>query len=189
MRRPKSARNSSGLTGKMPVQPSSTRTITIDRTVEASVEDVWALWTTKEGLESWWGPEGFTTEVHEIDVRVGGRLRYAMTAVAPEQVAFLGRAGMPLTTEQRVSYQDVVPHRRLAYTSLADFIPGVAPYDLATVVELHPNGQGVRMVLTIDALHDDRWTKMAVMGWESQLGKLAKMLAKVIAERPGRAGR
>jgi uncharacterized protein YndB with AHSA1/START domain len=185
MTSPKSARNTSELTGKMPVRPSSTRTITIDRTFEAPLEDVWALWTTKEGLESWWGPEGFTTKVHEIDVRVGGRLRYAMTAVAPEQVAFLEKAGMPLTTEQRVTYQDVVSHRRLAYTSLADFIPGVTPYDLATVVELHPKGQGVRMVLTIDALHDERWTKMAVMGWESQLGKLAK----VIAEHQHRAGR
>jgi uncharacterized protein YndB with AHSA1/START domain len=185
MTSPKSVRNTSGLTGKMPVQSSSTRTITIDRTFEAPLEDVWALWTTKEGLESWWGPEGFTTEVHEIDVRSGGQLRYAMTAVAPEQVAFLERAGMPLTTEQQVTYHDVVPHRRLAYTSLADFIPGVAPYDVATLVDLRAEGQGVRMVLTIDVMHDERWTKMAVMGWESQLGRLAK----VIVERQRRVGR
>ena len=31
--------------------------ITIERTYRASVEDVWDLWTTKEGIESWWGPE------------------------------------------------------------------------------------------------------------------------------------
>jgi uncharacterized protein YndB with AHSA1/START domain len=30
--------------------------ITIERTYLARIEDVWALWTTKEGLESWWGP-------------------------------------------------------------------------------------------------------------------------------------
>ena len=56
--------------------------ITIERTFEASVQDVWELWTTKEGIESWWGPEGFTTTVRKIDVRVGGELHYAMTATA-----------------------------------------------------------------------------------------------------------
>jgi hypothetical protein len=32
------------------------------------------------------------------------------------------------------------------------------------------------MVLMLDAMHDEQWTRMAVMGWESQLGKLAKLL-------------
>jgi len=154
------------------------RTISLERTFEATIEDVWALWTTKEGLESWWGPEGFTTAVRKIDLRVGGELLYAMTATAPAQVDFMKKAGMPLTTEQRVSYAAVDPYRRLAYTSLADFIPGVAPYDVATLVELHPNAQGVRMVVTIDAMHDEPWTRMAVAGWESQLGRLIKLLAE-----------
>ena len=33
------------------------------------------------------------------------------------------------------------------------------------------------MVLTIDAMHDERWTQLAVMGWENELGKLAKVIA------------
>ena len=35
---------------------------------------------------------------------------------------------------------------------------------------------GVRMVLTFDAMHDEHWTQMAVMGRESELGKLARVL-------------
>jgi uncharacterized protein YndB with AHSA1/START domain len=164
------------------------KTITIERTYQAPVEEVWALWTTKEGLESWWGPEGFSTTVHQIDVRAGGQLLYAMTATAPSQIAFMKKAGMPLTTEQRVTYGLVIPQRSLAYTTLADFIPGVAPYEIATRVELHPEAQAVRMVLTIDAMHDEHWTKMAVMGWESQLGRLANALSGPLAEHPPSAG-
>ena len=52
----------------------------------------------------------------------------------------------------------------------------MAPYDVGTVVELHSSAQGVWMVLTIDAMHDERWTNLAVMGWESELGKLDKVL-------------
>jgi hypothetical protein len=33
-----------------------------------------------------------------------------------------------------------------------------------------------RQVLTFDAMHDDEWTKRAVMGHESELDKLAKVL-------------
>jgi uncharacterized protein YndB with AHSA1/START domain len=161
----------------MSTRPTPKKTITLERTFEASIEDVWSLWTTKAGLESWWGPEGFTTMVHRIDVRVGGQLHYTMTATGPAQVDFMKQSGMPLATEQRVTYAQVDPQRLLAYISLADFIPGVAPYDVATQVELHPTAQGVRMVVSIDAMHDQRWTKMAVMGWESQLGRFAKVLA------------
>ena len=162
--------------------------ITIEKTFEASIEDVWELWTTKEGIESWWGPEGFTTTVHEIDVRVGGQLLYAMTATGPEQIEFMKRAGMGLTQEMRVTYSEVVPQRRLAYTSVADFVPGVAPYDVATLVELQQSAQSVRLVLTIDAMHDEQWTNLAVMGWQSELGKLAKVLAQRRTGRPD-AGR
>lgn len=71
---------------------------------------------------------------------------------------------MPLTHELTVKFTEVVPPRRLAYVHLADFIPGVEPYDVATVVELHETPDGVRMVLTFDAMHDDEWTQKATMG-------------------------
>jgi len=154
------------------------RKITIERTFNASIDEVWDLWTTKEGLESWWGPDGFAVKVRRLDLRPGGELLYAMTAVAPDQIAFMKKAGMPVTTENRGTYVEVVPPERLVFTQVADFIPGVEPYDVATTVELRPTADGVRLVLTIDAMHDEHWTGMAVMGWENELNKLARALQK-----------
>ena len=155
------------------------RRITLERFYRgADVQDVWDLWTTKEGIESWWGPGGFVVTVHEIELRPGGELLYAMTAVDPAQVDFMKKAGMPLTTDCRITFTEVVPRRRLAYVHPADFIPGVEPYDVATVVELDRTSDGVRMVMTFDAMHDDEWTERAVMGWESELGKLAAILGR-----------
>jgi uncharacterized protein YndB with AHSA1/START domain len=153
------------------------RRITLERTYAAPLDDVWDLWTTKDGIESWWGPDGFAVTVHRLDVRAGGELAYAQTAVAPEQVAFMKQAKMPLTTEVLVSYTEVVPHARLGYWTLADFVPGMEAYTVQTLVELHPGPGDVRMVLTFDAMHDDRWTQLMSMGWESQLGRLGKLLA------------
>ena len=151
--------------------------ITMERVYQADVRDVWDLWTTKEGIESWWGPGGFTVKVHKLDLRAGGELLYAMTAIDPPQVAFMKKAGMPLTTEARITFTEVVPLERLAYVHLADFIPGVEPYDVATVVELHKTSGGVRMVLSFDAMHNDEWTQRATMGWKSEIGKLSALLA------------
>jgi uncharacterized protein YndB with AHSA1/START domain len=157
--------------------------VTLERTYAADVQDVWALWTTKDGIESWWGPGGFTVTVRSLDLRPGGELRYAMTAVDPAQVAFLQQAGMPLTQECRITFIDVQPLRRLEYLHLADFIPGVDPYDVTHTVEFHDTPGGVRMVLTFDAMHADEWTERATMGWESELGKLGVALQALTKRR------
>jgi len=158
------------------IQPARRR-VSIERTFAgAAAEDVWALWTTKEGIESWWGPDGFEVNVRRLDVRLRGELLYAMTATAPDQIEFLKKAGMPLTTESLVRYTDVVPLERLAFTQLADFIPGVKPYEVATTVAFEMIPEAVRLVLTLDAMHDEHWTKLAVMGWEQELDNLGRML-------------
>ena len=158
-----------------PTQPARGK-VSIERTFNAAVEDVWELWTTKEGIESWWGPPGFAVKVRKLDFRRGGELLYAMTATAPEQIELIKKAGMPLTTESRAVYTDVLLLKLLAFTQLADFIPNVKPYEVATTVEFETSPQGVRLVMLLDAMHDEYWTRMATMGWESELDKLAKRL-------------
>ncbi|MEK7428083.1 MAG: SRPBCC domain-containing protein [Pseudomonadota bacterium] len=149
----------------------------IERAYPASIDAAWALWTTKAGIESWWGPEGFNVTVTSLDLRPGGELVYLMTAAGPDQVAFMKAAGMPVSTEARVTYSEVSPPLRLAYTTLADFVPDVAPYEVATVVELRATADGVTLTITFDAMHDDVWTERARAGHESQLRKLDLLLA------------
>lgn len=152
--------------------------ITMERTFDATLREVWELWTTKDGIESWWGPEGFHVEVHAMDLRPGGLLLYAMVADNPETIAFMKRQGMPTRTEARITYRDIVPLKRLAYSHLADFIPGVAAYDVETVVTLEQLGAKVKMTLTFDRMHDELWTERAAAGWSMELDKLAKRLTR-----------
>ena len=156
--------------------------IKLERVYQADLQDVWDLWTTKEGIESWWGPGGFAVTVRTLDLRPGGLLLYAMTAIAAPQIEFLKQAGMPLTQECRITFTEVVPLKRLAYIHLADFIPGVDPYDVVTIVELDRVGESVRMVLWLDPMHNEEWTNRAVMGWNSELDKLG---AVVLARKQG----
>lgn len=151
--------------------------ITIERDYRADIQDVWDMWTTREGIESWWGPGGFAVTVRALDLRPGGELHYAMTAINPPQIEFMKKHGMPTTTEARITFTEVTPPTRLAYVHLTDFIPGVDPYDVATIVELTETADGVHMTLTFDAMHSDEWTQRAVAGWTSEVGKLGDRLA------------
>src|SRR5207248_7107747 len=88
--------------------PTTRPKIVIERTYRAKAEELWELWTTKEGNESWWSPDGFTTKVLKLDLRSGGELLYEMTATDPAQVEFMKNAGMPLTNQNRITYTEVL---------------------------------------------------------------------------------
>ena len=146
--------------------------VIVERTYPASVEEVWDLRTTKEGFESWWGPVGFRVEVSVIEARPGGALHYEMIADAPEMVAAMTRMGRPVSHAARATFTEVERHRRLVLTNVIDFVPGVAPYTSMIAVDLIPEGDQVRMVVALEPMHDEEFTKMSRMGFESQLTKL-----------------
>lgn len=157
--------------------PARGRQIVLERLYRgAHVEDVWDLWTTKDGIESWWGPGGFAVTVHRMDLRPGGELFYAMTAKDPQMVAYMQKEGMPVSQDVLITYVEVSPQERLVYQNLVDFVPGTEPYEVATKVELLPEEGAVRMVLTLDAMHDEEWTNRAAAGWEQELDKLVARL-------------
>jgi uncharacterized protein YndB with AHSA1/START domain len=153
-------------------------TTDLERTYPTSTEELWELWTTPAGIESWWAPDGFTIEVQKLDLRVGGELVYTMTATAPEQVEFMQNAGMPLVTASRKTFTEIAPPTRIAYSSLADFIPGVEPYEFLTVVDLNPIESGVTVVMTVDSMHDEVWTQRLLAGRANELDNLAAVVER-----------
>jgi uncharacterized protein YndB with AHSA1/START domain len=152
------------------------RTIVLERDYPGSAERVWELWTTAAGIESWWGPEGFAVTVDELDLRPGGQLVYTMTAVEAPQIEFMNRAGMPLATTARVTYETIDATRLLAFITLADFIPEVEPYEVTTRVTIAESGERVKLTVTLDVMHDEHWTNLSRMGEESQLDRLGALL-------------
>ena len=148
--------------------------VVVERTYRANIQDVWALWTTKEGFESWWGPQGFRAEVQEIDARPGGALRYEMIADSPDMIAAMKQMGRPASHPTRSRFTELKAHERLILTNVIDFIPGVAAYESNIAVDFISAGDSVRMVVTLDPMHTDEFTKMQKEGFTSQLTKLDK---------------
>jgi uncharacterized protein YndB with AHSA1/START domain len=150
-------------------------TMVIKRSYKAELEEVWALWTTKEGFESWWGPEGFRADVHKIEARPGGALHYDMVADTPEAIAAMNDMGEPASTPCRGYFSEFRPHEHLALSQIIDFLPGVEPYDSLIEVDIAtaPDGH-VRMTVTLHQMHDVQTSNMQQQGFLSQLSKLDK---------------
>jgi uncharacterized protein YndB with AHSA1/START domain len=147
----------------------------IEMTYAASPARIWELWTTAEGIEKWWAPDGFSARVESLQLEPGGELVYTLTATGAEQVAFMEGAGLPLETRSQKRFVEVEEPSRLAYQSLVDFVPGVEPYEALTEVELTPAGAGTRVVMRMEPLHDGTWTERLVAGRRNELENLARV--------------
>ncbi|MBN9119541.1 MAG: SRPBCC family protein [Planctomycetes bacterium] len=79
------------------------RELVVTRDFDAPRALVFDAWTDGKHLANWWGPNGFTTTTHAIDVRPGGRWRFVMHG--PD-----GRDYQNLIT-----YLEVVRPERLVY--------------------------------------------------------------------------
>ena len=148
--------------------------VVVARTYRARIEDLWALWTTKAGFESWWGPEGFRVEVHVLEPRKDGMIEYDMIADAPEAIAAMRAMGQPVSHDTRGTYAEFRPHDRLKLVHVIDFIPGSEPYETLIEVDFSATGDLARMVVAIHPHPDPNWTRMSVEGFSSQLTKLDK---------------
>jgi len=133
----------------------------IERIWKAPMALVWELWTTPEGLASWWGPKGFTVEVDEYDLRVGGAFAYTMKADSR-------------TFSVKATFTEVEAPRRLAYRS------PFGAESLTTAVTFSEVEGGVKMVLTIDATKPGM-TGGAARGWASALDCFAERLGTAVA--------
>ena len=89
-----------------------TKDVQIERTFDAPIDLIWAMWTEPEHFANWYGPMGAKIPKADMDVRVGGRRHIAMemqTPGGPMQMFFVGE------------YREIDPKTRLVYTeSMAD---------------------------------------------------------------------
>src|ERR1700722_19507303 len=83
------------------------REVVFSRTFEAPRSLVFKAWTDPKHVAMWWGPEGFTNPVCEMDVRPGGALRIVMRAPDGAEHPMIG------------VFREVVPPERLVFTNIA----------------------------------------------------------------------
>jgi uncharacterized protein YndB with AHSA1/START domain len=144
----------------------------IERTYRTRVEELWGLWTTKEGFESWWGSDGARVEVRTIEAREGGTLHYDMIAIAPADIATRKQLGLAPASSVRARFTEFRPYQRLILTHVVDFVPRMKSYEQTIAVDFFPAGDTVRMVTTIEPMHNEEFTQTSIRVFARQLKML-----------------
>jgi uncharacterized protein YndB with AHSA1/START domain len=97
--------------------------ILITREFDALRHLVYRVWTTPELIRRWWSARRGEVTVAEVDLRVGGRWRYAMIANGGFEVAFHGE------------FREVVPNERLVRTEVYEAFPEAPAVSTETFTE------------------------------------------------------
>jgi len=85
--------------------------LVMERIFDAPRDLVWKVMNDPERVTNWWGPQGYTTTVEEMDVRPGGRWRWVNHTTGGETAPFKGE------------YLEVDPPSRTVRTFIFD-VPG-----------------------------------------------------------------
>jgi uncharacterized protein YndB with AHSA1/START domain len=160
-----------------------THNVVVTRVFHAPIEQVWEAWADPGYVRRWWGPEGFTSPLAEMDFREGGTSLVCMRA--PQEYG-----GQDLYNTW--TYSKIEPYKRI------EFIHRFTDKD-RTVLEPAQIGippgvpNEVRHVVTFEELGHDR-TKMTVteygyaseqvrdfskIGMEQCLDKMAVIFSRV----------
>jgi uncharacterized protein YndB with AHSA1/START domain len=125
---------------------------------------VYKAWTTPELVRRWWHANRGEIKSVEIDLRVGGTWRYAMTACDEHDVAFHGE------------YQEIVPNERLVSTEVYEGMPDAPALDTVTFAEVDG-----KTLLTILVQHSSKEFRDAHIesGMEAGLQDAMQLLEQV----------
>jgi uncharacterized protein YndB with AHSA1/START domain len=97
--------------------------ILITREFDAPRHLVFRAWTTPEFIRQWWSARRGEVTVADVDLRVGGRWRYAMLAHGEFEVAFHGE------------FREVVPNERIVRTEIYEPFPEAPALSTETFAE------------------------------------------------------
>jgi uncharacterized protein YndB with AHSA1/START domain len=141
------------------------RQIVITREFDASRELVWRAFTTPELVRQWWHANRGEFTVCEIDLRVGGRWRYAMEAPNFGEVAFNGE------------YLEIEAPGRCVSTEAFEGMPGAAP-SVNEMTLTEENGRTTMRILVTHAEPEHRDAHIA-SGMEAGMQDALALLEQV----------
>ena len=154
------------------------RILEITRTFDAPREEVFRYLVEPALIAQWWGPDGFSTPVDQVEVeaKVGGAHRKTMVLESAEIAAGMG---VSVGTEfpDAATVLEILPPELLVLTSEPQPEMGLVERTV-TRIELHAEGLERTRVVLVDGPYDEMMAPHAETGWTQQFIKLERLLAR-----------
>jgi uncharacterized protein YndB with AHSA1/START domain len=154
-------------------EPEADRELVIERTYDAPARLLFEAWRKPEHLMKWFGPVGWPLTLCEVDFRVGGKWRFAMTGASGKQNTPFGG-----------TYLEIVPNKKIVFDNTFE-----APGAETMIMTITFEEKGGRTKLTHHTLFGSVAMKAAhvgagfVAGTNSGLDQLGDVLAAMKARQ------
>jgi uncharacterized protein YndB with AHSA1/START domain len=134
----------------------------VERTFDATAEEVFDAWTSPEVLRRWWAPgPDWTAPLIEVDLRVGGRYRLATRNPQNGEVHTVGGEYKEIRRPDRLSYSWAWEDERFQG-------------DSTVTVEFREQDGRTTVVLTHTGLQNDKSYGIHAYGWTEVLKSLER---------------
>ena len=144
--------------------------VVLTRVFNAPRDLVFKAWTDPEQMAKWWGPDGFTNPVCELDARPGGKIRIDMRAP--------GGTIYPMTG----TFYDVEEPTRLVFSEVAEDLEGNALLKGHTIVTFEDQGGKTKLTVRSSAVGiapvAADMLKGMEMGWTQSLVRLDALVSR-----------
>ena len=141
------------------------------RVFDAPRELVFKAWTDAKHMQQWWGPNGFTNPVCELDLRVGGAIRIDMRA--PNGVVH------PMTGV----FEEIEEPERLVFVSSALDDKGNSIFDVLTTVTFTARGDKTELTMQARVIRATvqapQYLQGMQAGWTQTLDRLGAYVASL----------
>ena len=150
--------------------------LVITRVFDVPRELAFRAWTDPVLVARWWGPEGVTNPVCEVDARPGGAIHIVM--LAGKTLGELAGQRWPMSGK----FKEVMPPKSIVYLSWAiEDEKGVPQLETTNTVTFEEAGGKTKMALRITVTKAGPGTEGSLsgmeQGWTQSIGKLGRLLS------------
>ncbi len=146
-----------------------------EKVLDAPIDVVWKLWTDGEEFAKWYGPQGFSIPVANMDLSVGGRRLICMESPDGSMKMWFAGEFVEIVPNQRLVYTDVMADENGQPKSATEMgMPEGHDMTTQVVVELEDLGGKTKMVMTHVGVPAD---SPGAGGWGQAIDKLVALVA------------
>jgi len=142
--------------------------LVITRVFDAPRHLVFRAWTDPKHVAQWWGPNGFTNPVCDLDARAGGEIRIHMRA--PDGAIY----------PMKGVFEEIVEPERIVFVSSALDENGNSMFDVRTTVTFAEKQGKTSLTMQARVLHETavatQYLQGMEAGWTQSLERLANHL-------------
>jgi uncharacterized protein YndB with AHSA1/START domain len=141
--------------------------LTVTRVIDAPRHLVFKAWTDPDQIACWWGPKGYVTFFHEMDIRPGGSYRFGM------------RSPAGVDHWKRGVYREIVEPERIVFTFAWEGPDGQPSPETLITVTFDPLGFQTRLTLHQAGFESTARRDGHVDGWTSCLERFGEFMTAV----------